>query len=127
MKFTAKQINEIARELESGMKVYINKETLEFQSVLDCDELSNPEPWEEKMEKIENEWTTVVIIEKLGSKESFRIMEDFVYEIDDQKLKEDLVKSLSRKSLFANLKSEIDTSAYRQFWFDFRTKKYRNM
>jgi len=126
MKLTAKQINEIAQELESGMKVYINKETLEFQSVLDWDDMSTPEPWEEIMEKIENEWKYVVILEKLESRDSFRIMEDFVYEIDDQKLKEDLIKILSRKSPFANFKDEIDSSAYRQMWFDFRTKKYED-
>jgi hypothetical protein len=124
MKFTAKRINEIAQELESGMKIYINKETLEYQSVLDWDDMSNPEPWEEIMEKIENEWTEILILEKLRSRESFRIMEDFVYEIDDQKLKEDLIKILSRKSPFTNFKDEIDSSAYRQMWFDFRTKKY---
>jgi hypothetical protein len=124
MKLTAKQINEIAQELEAGMKVYINKETLEFQTVLDWDDMNAPEPWKKTMEKIENEWTDVLILEKLESRESFRIMEDFVYEIDDQKLREDLIKILSRRSPFANFKAEIDESAYRQKWFDFRTTKY---
>jgi len=124
MKFTAKHINEIAEELEAGMKVYINKETLEFQAVLDWDDMSAPEPWNKIIRKIENEWTDVVIIEKLESKDSFRIMEDFVFEIDDEILKEDLTKILSRKSPFANFKAEIDESDYRQKWFDFRTQKY---
>jgi hypothetical protein len=124
MKLTAKQINEIAQELEAGMKVYINKETMEFQTVLDWDDMNSPEPWKKIMEKFENEWTDVLILEKLESRESFRIMEDFVFEIDDQKLREDLIKILSRRSPFANFKAEIDESAYRQKWFDFRTKKY---
>jgi hypothetical protein len=124
MKFTAKHINEIAEELEAGMKVYINKETLEFQSVLDWEDMSAPEPWNKIIRKIENEWTDVMIIEKLESKDSFRIMEDFVFEIDDEILKEDLIKILSRKSPFAYFKAEIDESDYRQKWFDFRAQKY---
>jgi hypothetical protein len=34
MKVPSKQINEIAQYLETGMKVYLNKETLEFESIL---------------------------------------------------------------------------------------------
>lgn len=124
MKVTSKQINEIAQDLETGMKVYLNKETLEFESVLDWDDMTDPEPWDEIMEKIDNEWTDVVIFEKFESREAFKIMEDFVDEIDDQKLKEDLIKILNRKSPFANFKDEIESSAYRQKWFDFRTLKH---
>ena len=50
MKITSKQINEIARELEAGMKVFLNRDTLAFQSVLDWDEMFDAEPWEEIIE-----------------------------------------------------------------------------
>jgi hypothetical protein len=124
MKLTSKQINEIAQDLETGMKVYLNKETLEFEAVLDWDDITDPEPWDEIIEKIENEWTDVIVFEKLNSKDGFQIMEDFLDEIDDQRLKEDLIKILNRKSPFANFKNEIESSDYRQMWFDFRTMKY---
>lgn len=124
MKLKSKQINEIAQDLEAGMKVYLNKKTLEFESVLDWDDMTDSEPWDEIMEKIENEWSDFMIFEKLESREAFNIMEDFVDEIDDQKFKEDLIKILSRKSPFANFKAEIESSAYRQKWFDFRTMKH---
>jgi hypothetical protein len=124
MKLTSKQINEIAQDLETGMKVYLNKETLEFEAVLDWDDITDPEPWDEIIEKIENEWTDVIVFEKLNSKDGFQIMEDFLDEIEDQRLKEDLIKILNRKSPFANFKNEIESSDYRQMWFDFRTMKY---
>ena len=124
MKLTSKQINEIAQDLEAGMKVYLNKETLELESVLDWDDMINPEPWEKIMEKIENEWTDYMIFEKHESREAFQIMEDFVDKIDDQKFKEDLIKILNLKSPFANFKVKIESSAYRQKWFDFRTMKH---
>jgi hypothetical protein len=119
MKITAKQINEIAQQLEAGMKVFINRETLEYKSVLDWDEMVDPEPWEEMTETIENEWPDAIILEKMDTREAFRVMEDFIDEIQ-----EDLIKILSRRSPFANFKAEVDTSEYRELWFSFRTKKY---
>ena len=107
MKITAKQINEIAQELEAGMRVYMNRETLEFKSVLDWDELMDPEQWEETAETIENEWPAAIVLEKMDSREAFRVMEDFINEIEDSKFQEDLIKILSRKSPFANFKAEV--------------------
>ena len=124
MKVTAKQIKEIAQNLEAGMKVYLNKETFEFKSVLDWDDLTDGAPWDEIINKIEKEWTDVVIFEKFDTREAFQIMEDFVDEIDVQRLKEDIINVLNRKSPFANFKYEIESSIYRQKWFDFRAIKY---
>ena len=74
MKLTSKQINEIAQNLEAGMKVYINSDTLEFRTILDWDEISDPELWDEELEKIESEWDDYVVIEKMESRDAFRIM-----------------------------------------------------
>jgi len=124
MKITPKQINEIAQELEAGMKVYINEETLEIRSILDWEDITDNELWEEELEKIENEWSDIAVIEKMESWEAFRVMEDFIDEVEDERLSEDLAKILSRKSPFANFKAEVETSPYRQKWFDFRLRKY---
>lgn len=126
MKITAKQINEIAQELEAGMRVFFNRDTLEFKSVLDWDEMMDTEPWEEMIETIENEWPDAIILEKMESREAFRVMEDFIDEIEDSKFQEDLIKILSRRSPFANFKAEVETSEHRELWFSFRTKKYED-
>ncbi len=124
MKLTSKQINEIAQELEAGMKVYINRNNHEIRTILDWDDVLDTEPWDEEKEKIEKEWEDYAIIEKMESREAFGIMEDFVDWLDDEKMKEDLTKILSRKSPFANFKAEVEASEYRNKWFDYRTEKF---
>jgi len=125
MKLTAKQINEIAQDLESGMAVYINKETLEIRTILDWDEMyGDTEVWEEDLEKIEDEWSDYAVITKMESREAYRIMEDFVGKIEDERIQENLYKILNRKSPFANFKDEIESSEYREQWFEFRTMKH---
>lgn len=123
MKITSKEINEIAQELETGMKVYINRETLEIKPILDWEDIPDNELWEEEVEKIFNEWADFSVIEKMESWEAFKVMEAFIDEVEDERLSEELVKILSRKSPFANFKAEVESSPYRQHWFDFRLKR----
>ena len=57
MKLTAEQIHEIAGELETGMTVYVNRHTLEIRTVLNWDDLTDDEFWENEKEKINEEWS----------------------------------------------------------------------
>jgi hypothetical protein len=124
MKLTSDQIRDIAGELEAGMKIFINRDTLEYRSLLDWDDMFGDEFRQEELEKIENEWADYVVIAKLESRKAFRIMESFVDEVNDNRLKEDLIKILGRRSPFANYKDEVESSEYRQKWFDFRMEKH---
>ncbi|NOQ26813.1 MAG: hypothetical protein GQ564_15745 [Bacteroidales bacterium] len=127
MKISSKEITEIAQELESGFKIYINCDTLEFKAIFDYkDTFGDTEIWEEEQEKIEKEWENYIIINKMESWEAFKIMEEFTYEVKDERMQEDLTKILNRKSPFANFKFEIEDSEYREQWFKFRTKKYED-
>ena len=127
MKITSKQIYEVAQELETGMKVYINKETLEIKPILDWeDSYGASEFWDDEMEEIEENWSEFLVIEKMESWEAFKIMEEFAELIDDNELSNDLNKMLGRKSPFANFKAEVESSPYRQNWFDFRLRKYED-
>jgi hypothetical protein len=122
MKLGSKEINAIAQELETGMKVYLNRETLEFKSILDWDDMDDTQFWDEEVAAIEKEWADYIILPKMNSYEAFRIMESFVDEVDDPALKNDLIKILSRRSPFSKFKGEVESSKYRQKWFDYRTK-----
>lgn len=126
MKLNAIDINKIAQEIEAGMKVFINKKTLEFRSVLDWDDMNEPGFWIKEERKIKKEWSDFIVINKMEVHESFQIMVDFTDEIEDQRLKEDIIKILKRKSPFANFKMEIESSNHRQKWFDFRRKKHED-
>jgi hypothetical protein len=127
MKLTKKQINEIAQDLEAGMKIFINRKDLEIRTVLDWDEMyGDSEIWEEELDKIENEWTDYVVIEKMESRDAFKIMANFIGEIDDKALAEELSNVLERKSPFANFKAIVETSDYREKWFEFKSLQHEN-
>lgn len=126
MKVTSSKINEIAQELEAGMKVYLNRETLEIKSILDWEDISDDESWEEELEEMVKEWSDFVVLTKMESWEAFKVMEEFVDTIEDETFCEGLIKILSRRSPFANFKAEIESSPYRQNWFDFKLRKYED-
>lgn len=122
---TGKEVKSIAQELEMGMKVYLNRKTLEYKSILDWDDMyGDTNFWEGEMEKIESEWDDYVVLSKMETRESFRIMEDFIDEIEDEKFRDQLISILNNRRPFANFKANVEGSAYRQQWFDFRLKKY---
>ena len=74
MKITSKQINEIAQELEAGMKVYINKDTLKIKPILDWeDSYGDSELWDEELGEIEEHWASFLVIEKMESWEAFKV------------------------------------------------------
>jgi hypothetical protein len=124
MKVSSEIIYKIAQKLEAGMIVYLNTKTSEFESVLDWDDMNEPGFWEKETRKIEKKWKDYIIITRMESREAFRVMENFVDEVDNIKLKKDLIKILNQKSPFANFKMEVESSNHRQKWFDFRTKSY---
>lgn len=126
MKLSLEVINKIAQELEAGMKVYLNKKTLEYEPILDWENITETDFWEKEARKIEKKWKDYIVITKMESRESFNIMVDFVDEVEDTRLKEDLIKILNRKSPFANFKMEVESSSHRQKWFDFRIKCYKD-
>jgi len=124
MKLRAEMINKIAQELDAGMKVYLNTKSFEYEPVLDWDNMQETDFWDKEARKIEKKWKDYIVITKMESFEFFRVMENFIDEVDDAGLKEDLIKILNRKSPFANFKKEVESSSYRQKWFDFKTKSY---
>lgn len=127
MKVSKEMIKDIAEELDSGMKVYLNLKNPEIKPILDFDEmLGDDDIWENEIENIEREWQEYIIIEKMDSGEAFRVMEQFTDEVDDERLRSDLIKILNRRSPFANFKAEIRESSYLQKWYDFKQARYED-
>ena len=62
----------------------------------------------------------------MKSKEAFRVMENFIREIHDVDLQQNLVRILERKRPFAYFKEVVESSQYRENWFDYRSKATRN-
>jgi wyosine [tRNA(Phe)-imidazoG37] synthetase (radical SAM superfamily) len=127
MKLNDKQIEEIADNLDSGMKCFYNLKTGEIKTIINFDNWigADKEPWEEDINEIENNLDNYVEFEGLSTQESFRIMADFAENVDNNSLQERLVNALNKSKPFGNFKWQIDNSGdYRQEWFNFKKARY---
>jgi len=121
MKLTDNQIREIAELLECGHQCFVHKPTRTIEYHPDpLDSFYDPEPWQDLIDKIEENWNDYERFEKMDSSKAFRVMEDFVDSLDNDDLNKRFEYALSRPKPFRNFKYEIDQSEYRQAWFDFR-------
>ncbi|MDF9795371.1 hypothetical protein OKW21_000634 [Catalinimonas alkaloidigena] len=125
MKLTDEHIAEIAELLESGMICFFHREngTIEFHPD-QSDLYYDPEPWQDIIDKIENDWDNYNQFVKMDSNQGFRVMEEFAYSISDSNFRSSLLNRLSGRKPFQNFKILIDASAYRQDWFDFKKRAY---
>jgi len=117
-------IKNIAQELDCGFDCYYNSKTNEVISIPSFSQFSDEEDFKNAfrtdLEKIEKHQTDFIKIEVLKSFESFKIMERFVEQLSDQKLKAKLENILAYKKPFQNFKRKIDNSDSRQEWFDYK-------
>jgi hypothetical protein len=123
---TDEQINELADNLDFGLRCFVHKDKKTI--VTTPDTINNPdsdsESWDEANEEIENNFDSYVEIEKMDSHELFRLMEKFIDMVDNAPLRDKLEEALRRPKPFANFKFDIDNSgSYRQKWFDFKKQQ----
>ena len=119
-------LNTIAENLESGEKCFIHKLTGELVSYPDDDSFDFEEdinPWQDDKDKVEAD-SAFVEFEKMPSKISFQVMEDYANSVNNREVKIRLLTALDGKKPFANFKHQIDNlGEWRELWFDFRRKK----
>lgn len=127
MKLTEKQIEEIADNLDSGMRCFYNLKTddlkivINFNSWMSADE----EPWAEDLKEIDENWGDYFEFSGMETHDSFRIMTDFTESVDNSKLQDRLINALNKSKPFRNFKWQIDNSDdYRQEWFKFKKSHY---
>ena len=117
-------IQNIAQELDSGFDCYYNYKTDEIVSIPNFSQFSDEEDFKEafsdSLEKVEKNKMDFIKVETLESFESFKIMERFVFQIEDKRFQAELENILERKKPFQNFKNRIDNSDFRQNWFDFK-------
>jgi hypothetical protein len=127
MKLTDKQIEEIAENLDCGMRCFYNLKTGEIKTILNFDSWigADEEPWEEELNEIDEDWGDYFEFDQFESHESFQIMVDFAENVNDIRLQNNLINALNRRKPFQNFKWQIDNSGeYRQHWFDFKKMRY---
>jgi hypothetical protein len=125
LNLTDEEVRSIAEELEMGLIVYVNIETKEIKAVADIDTVFDPEPWEEMVQEIEDNYDSYLRIRNMDSSESFKIMEEFVETISDEELRKKLELGLSLSKPFRNFKDIIDSEyEYKKKWYAYRDGRY---
>jgi hypothetical protein len=117
-------VKNIAQELDCGFDCYYNSKPDEIIAIPNFSQFSDEEDFKEafrdSLEKIERHQSDFIKFEALESFESFKIMERFVEQVADKKLKAELENVLTNKKPFQNFKHKIDHSEFRQSWFEFK-------
>ena len=129
-------VHSVAENIDCGLICFINPETLEVEEIpkgmVDgfSDFSINPEFGEEDEDEDEDEqkflhedWETYITVEPRESSESFKIMERFVDEVNDKKLKNKLINALNNRKPFANFKNIVESSNHREAWFAFKQRQ----
>ncbi|RUA33204.1 MAG: hypothetical protein DSY77_10890 [Bacteroidetes bacterium] len=115
------KIKEIVDWLGTGMLVFYHKETGDVLYHPDPDNpYFEPELWQDQIDEIEKDRDKYLKFESMDSRQSFKVMEHFADSLSDLKFKGMLYDRLSRKKPFQNFKMLVESSDYRQDWFDFR-------
>jgi hypothetical protein len=120
-------LKQIVDALDSGFLCFYHKTTGELESY--PDENSNPgfdeELWADVMEKVDKNRDDYMEFEPMGSHESFRMMENFIAEIEDIPTHNKLIGVISRKRPFANFKNALFEYPFlRERWFRFHHEAY---
>lgn len=123
MKLTEKQIEEIADNLDFGMRCFFNLKTGEIKTLFNPDNWfeADEDTWKEEFKEIQDNWADYFEFEGFKSHDSFQLMTDFAERVDNSILQDKLRSALNRPKPFRNFKWQIDNSGeFRQQWFDFK-------
>ncbi|HLS30771.1 MAG TPA: UPF0158 family protein [Flavobacteriaceae bacterium] len=122
----SKIINEIAQDIDMGYDCYYNPQTDEIISIPDLDQALDEEviyeAFGEQIKEVTDNSDKYIKFKPLWSRDSFKIMERFADQMEDQEFQAKLYNALNRRKPFRNFKNIVDSSDYRQTWFDFKIK-----
>ncbi len=126
---TTEKNKEIAEQLDCGFRAFIHKTTGKLLFVPDENNLTgiDPDPWNEELEQLENNFTDYYEIDKWTSSEAFEIMSEFDSQVSDNNLQSRLFDALRKNKPFREFKYVIDNSDdFRQQWSDFKNMWQQN-
>lgn len=120
-----KVVKEIADNMSANLISYFNPDTfeIEFHHENTMMEVYDEEDEEEEYLSPEFKWENCISVDPLESRESFRIMERFVDQLNNKREANRLSQALNGAKPFANFNHLIHNSEFRQEWFDFRQKE----
>ncbi len=114
--------------LDDGEIVYLHRQTYEILSYPD------PQRWSESeyvdlidavKARAAAEPDMFVVIDPPEPRDSFHIMEDFIFTVDDESLQKRLLEALNSKKPFRYFRSTVEDSPAREAWFDFKDARMK--
>lgn len=124
---TEEQISKIVELLDCGMICFYHQPSGTIESHPDPDDIySDLEGWQDTIDKIQNDRDNYETFKKMNSTEGFELMEKFAHSLADTSFRNKILNGISKKKPFQNFKMLIDSSDYRQEWFDFKKNAYIN-
>jgi hypothetical protein len=124
---TPEKIKEIAQELDCGMKCFYHIATAEIESY--PDELKgydgfDEELWQDTIDKIENNYKQYISFEGMESHDSFRMMETFISNINDEKTRIYFEEAIRRRRPFQQFKACLhEYDGLQQQWYQFKEEQ----
>ncbi|MCO5946092.1 UPF0158 family protein [Mucilaginibacter flavidus] len=124
---TPQILKQIAEELDMGMVCYFHKVTGELE--IYPDENHNPgfddECWIDVMDKVSENRDDYIECEPMSSRESFRVMENFIGQIGHIPTRNKFIDVISRKRPFAHFKDMLeDYPELLKQWYAFKEEAY---
>ncbi|WP_121667471.1 UPF0158 family protein [Mesonia aquimarina] len=126
MNYSEKTIRELADLIDCGHVCFLEKTTEKIEYYPEETDLLYDEeiPWQDIIDKIENNPADYIRIEGMNSNQSFRVMEKFTGNIEAEPLREKVIDALNRPKPFGNFNYLVEGSNYRQEWFDFKLAQH---
>jgi hypothetical protein len=120
------KINEIADCLAYGMSCFYH---LKKSEVISIPNVENSFEIDNDIEKLINEIEVhpdeFIAFEQIPSNVSFKIMEEFIEEIDDPEFQTRLNWAISKEKPFKRFKEEIEYNGkYRDLWYHYKLMQY---
>jgi len=116
-------VKEIAGQLDMGFKCFYNIKTCELEVIPDEVRLPgyDDEPWQESIDKVDQNPDDYLCFAGMDSSESFRLMENFINEIPVSRIQMRFEEVIQRKKPFQQFKYLLlDYPELRQQWFEFK-------
>lgn len=125
-----KTLADIAANLDIGMICHYNTQTEQLISIPDFDaygEDEGKEFWQEQFDAIDRDSENFITFEQMPSWKSYKIMEDFAEQLEDEDLQAKLEEALRKRKPFQNFGFVIDDAGeYRDQWFAYKRKRYQD-
>ncbi len=123
-----KIIFEIIDLLDAGEMVYLHRGTKEILSYPD------PQRWNESeyIDLIEEvkaraaaEPDQFVVLDPPDPRDSYHIMEDFIFTVEDEHLRDRLLEALNSKKPFRYFRATVEDSPLLDAWYDFKDARMK--